>query len=106
MLKPRVACFGHCFSSHFASQRFCLDAHSQASGCPRSGLGFRFPNATQQSTKLDSGSSARSADAGFGYTDFSKEAAVEEKFLAVPNAKLAGEELKTLTAEPHMAATP
>jgi len=25
---------------------------------------------------------------------------------AVPSAKLAGEELKTLTAEPHMAATP
>jgi N-acetylated-alpha-linked acidic dipeptidase len=42
----------------------------------------------------------------FGYADFSKEAAIEQKFLAVPNAKLAGEELKTLTAEPHMASTP
>ena len=42
----------------------------------------------------------------FGYSDFTKEAGIEEKFLAVPNAKLAGEELKTLTAEPHMAATP
>jgi N-acetylated-alpha-linked acidic dipeptidase len=42
----------------------------------------------------------------FGYTDFSKEAKIEEKFLAVPNAKLAGEHLKTLTAEPHLAATP
>src|SRR5579862_449601 len=42
----------------------------------------------------------------FGYSDFSKEAAIEEKFLAVPNPKLAGEELKTLTAAPHMAATP
>ena len=31
---------------------------------------------------------------------------IEEKFLAVPNAKLAGEHLKTLTAEPHLAATP
>jgi hypothetical protein len=28
------------------------------------------------------------------------------KFLAVPDPKLAGEELKTLTAEPHLAATP
>jgi N-acetylated-alpha-linked acidic dipeptidase len=42
----------------------------------------------------------------FGYTDFSKEAAAEAKFLDAPNAKLAGEELKTLTAEPHMASTP
>lgn len=42
----------------------------------------------------------------FGYSDFSKEAAIEEKFLAVPNPKLAGEELKALTAAPHMAATP
>ncbi len=42
----------------------------------------------------------------FGYSDFSKEAAIEKTFLDVPNAKLAGEELKTLTAEPHMAATP
>jgi N-acetylated-alpha-linked acidic dipeptidase len=42
----------------------------------------------------------------FGYADFSKQAKVEEKFLAVPDAKLAGEALKTLTAEPHMASTP
>ena len=42
----------------------------------------------------------------FGYTDFSKQAKIEEKFLAVPDAKLAGEELKTLTAVPHLAATP
>ncbi|MGA3132690.1 MAG: M28 family metallopeptidase [Terracidiphilus sp.] len=42
----------------------------------------------------------------FGYADFSTEAKAEEKFLAVPDAKLAGEELKTLTAEPHLASTP
>jgi len=42
----------------------------------------------------------------FGYRDFSREAKVEEKFLAVPDAKLAGEALKTLTAEPHLASTP
>lgn len=42
----------------------------------------------------------------FGYADFSKEAKLETKFLAVPDAKLAGEELKTLTAEPHLASTP
>ncbi len=42
----------------------------------------------------------------FGYKDFSQQAAIEARFLAVPSAKLAGAELKTLTAEPHMAATP
>lgn len=42
----------------------------------------------------------------FGYADFSKEAKIEARFLTVPDAKLAGEELKALTAEPHMAATP
>jgi N-acetylated-alpha-linked acidic dipeptidase len=42
----------------------------------------------------------------FGFTDFDAEAKLEEKFLAVPDPKLAGEDLKTLTAEPHLAATP
>jgi N-acetylated-alpha-linked acidic dipeptidase len=44
--------------------------------------------------------------ASLGYSDFSAEAHLEEKFLAVPDPKLAGEELKTLTIEPHLAATP
>ncbi len=42
----------------------------------------------------------------FGYFDFSKEAKIEARFLAGPDARLAGEELKTLTAEPHLASTP
>jgi N-acetylated-alpha-linked acidic dipeptidase len=42
----------------------------------------------------------------FGYIDFTAEEKIEEKFLAVPNAKEAGEELKELTAEPHLASTP
>jgi N-acetylated-alpha-linked acidic dipeptidase len=42
----------------------------------------------------------------FGYRDFTAEAKIEKQFLAVPSAKLAGEELKTLTREPHLAATP
>ena len=41
-----------------------------------------------------------------GYSDFSAEARLEEKFMAVPDPQLAGEELKTLTLEPHLAATP
>ena len=42
----------------------------------------------------------------FGYKTFDREQSVEERFLAVPNASMAGLELKTLTAAPHMAATP
>jgi N-acetylated-alpha-linked acidic dipeptidase len=42
----------------------------------------------------------------FGYRDFSAQAKLDQTFLAVPDAKLAGEELKTLTAEPHIAASP
>jgi N-acetylated-alpha-linked acidic dipeptidase len=42
----------------------------------------------------------------FGYADFAAQAQIEEKFLAVPDAALAGQHLKTLTAEPHLAATP
>jgi N-acetylated-alpha-linked acidic dipeptidase len=42
----------------------------------------------------------------FGYTDFTAQSRIEEKFLAVPDAKLAGQHLKILTAEPHMASTP
>jgi N-acetylated-alpha-linked acidic dipeptidase len=42
----------------------------------------------------------------FGYANFAAQSKVEEKFLAVPDARLAGQHLKVLTAEPHMAATP
>jgi len=50
---------------------------------------------------------AQSAPAAvFGYNDFTAEAKIERQFLAVPDAKLAGEELKTLTTVPHLAATP
>jgi N-acetylated-alpha-linked acidic dipeptidase len=42
----------------------------------------------------------------FGYSSFASEGKTESNFLAVPNARLAGEELKALTAEPHVAGTP
>src|SRR5271165_553154 len=42
----------------------------------------------------------------FGYIDFNKQAKVEAKFLAVPDARAAGDDLKTLTVEPHLAGTP
>jgi N-acetylated-alpha-linked acidic dipeptidase len=55
---------------------------------------------------LPSPLAAQNATSMMGYKDFSAEAALEEKFIAVPDAKLAGQHLKTLTAEPHLAATP
>ena len=42
----------------------------------------------------------------FGYADFTAQSKIEEKFLAVPDAQLAGQHLKILTAEPHLASTP
>ncbi|HTW61166.1 MAG TPA: PA domain-containing protein, partial [Terracidiphilus sp.] len=57
-----------------------------------------FPAAT--------GAQTAAPQAVFGYANFDAQAKIEEKFLAVLNAQLAGEELKTLTAAPHVAATP
>jgi len=42
----------------------------------------------------------------FGYADFSQQAKWDAAFMKVPSAKLAGEHLKTLTAEPHWASSP
>lgn len=42
----------------------------------------------------------------FGYSDFTQQAKWDKVFMAVPDAKLAGEHLKTLTAEPHWASSP
>jgi N-acetylated-alpha-linked acidic dipeptidase len=42
----------------------------------------------------------------FGFRDSAAEAAIEARFLAVPDPKLAEEHLRTLTQAPHMAGTP
>ncbi len=39
----------------------------------------------------------------FGYKDFAPQAQIDKTFLAVPDAALAGQHLKILTAEPHIA---
>jgi N-acetylated-alpha-linked acidic dipeptidase len=44
-------------------------------------------------------------DRVLGYRDFSRQAKIDQTFLAVPDARLAQEELKTLTAAPHVAAS-
>jgi N-acetylated-alpha-linked acidic dipeptidase len=69
-------------------------------------LSLSFSLATLLLTALLSAQSTPSSDF-IGYRDFAAEQAkVDESFLAVPDPKLAGEELKTLTAEPHIAASP
>jgi N-acetylated-alpha-linked acidic dipeptidase len=47
-----------------------------------------------------------SSSAIFGFEDATAETALENHFLAVPDPKLAGEHLRTLTQAPHMAGTP
>jgi N-acetylated-alpha-linked acidic dipeptidase len=42
----------------------------------------------------------------FGYTDFTQQQKWDTAFLAIPDAALAGQHLKTLTAEPHWASSP
>jgi N-acetylated-alpha-linked acidic dipeptidase len=42
----------------------------------------------------------------FGYRDFTQQAKWDKAFMAIPDAKLAGEHLKTLTAAPHWASSP
>jgi N-acetylated-alpha-linked acidic dipeptidase len=44
-------------------------------------------------------------DHALGYRDFSRQAKIDQDFLAIPDPKLAQEELKTLTAVPHVAAS-
>jgi N-acetylated-alpha-linked acidic dipeptidase len=68
---------------------------------------FRLPLALLAVPVLTSVlASAQSPPTVFGYSDFTAQSKIEETFLAVPDAKLAGEHLKTLTAEPHLASTP
>jgi len=55
---------------------------------------------------LSLASAAAQAPAVFGYSDFTAQAKIDADFLAVPDAKLAGQELKTLTAKPHIASSP
>jgi len=42
----------------------------------------------------------------FGYRNFARQAEWDALFMAIPDARLAGEHLKVLTAEPHWASSP
>jgi N-acetylated-alpha-linked acidic dipeptidase len=54
----------------------------------------------------DRASKPASSFAIFGFQDAAAETAVESRFLAVPDPKLAEQHLRTLTQAPHMAGTP
>ncbi len=67
------------------------------------------PIAILSSAVLLSGASPTYKDPApsiFGFRDAGPESATESRFLAVPDAKLAEEHLRTLTKDPHMAGTP
>lgn len=64
---------------------------------------FCFPAALLATTLPLLAQSASVPDALFGFRDFAQQAQIDRQFMAVPDARLAGEELKTLTAAPHVA---
>jgi hypothetical protein len=49
---------------------------------------------------------SNSAPLMFGFRDTAAESAIETRFLAAPDPKLAEQHLRTLTQAPHMAGTP
>ena len=57
------------------------------------------------SSNAGGNSPAASSPFIFGFRDAAAESAIEARFLAVPDAKLAEEHLRTLTQAPHMAGT-
>jgi N-acetylated-alpha-linked acidic dipeptidase len=50
--------------------------------------------------------SAQSSQQVFGYHDFTQQAKWDATFLTIPDARLAGQHLKTLTSAPHWASSP
>src|SRR2546429_7685330 len=64
-------------------------------------LFFTSIGGTSQST-----SSPNGVNPLFGFRNSEEENAVESRFLAVPDSKLAEAHLRTLTQAPHMAGTP
>ncbi len=65
---------------------------------PKSGPGLRFAGSA-----LSSSAQSAAPQSVFGYADFAQQAKIDRSFLAVPDAKVAGADLKTLTAAPHIA---
>ena len=57
------------------------------------------------STPGQAGSTQVSPPVIFGYNDFTRQAKIDAEFLTVPDARLAGQHLKILTAKPHIASS-
>jgi N-acetylated-alpha-linked acidic dipeptidase len=64
-----------------------------------------FPG-VQKAERGRAAKTSRDLPAIFGFRDSAAENAIEARFLAVPDPKLAEEHLRTLTKAPHMAGTP
>src|SRR6185312_13530890 len=67
-------------------------------------LAFLFPGSSSPPTQ--SSNSEANATSIAGFRDSSAEHALETKFLAVPDPKIAEADLRVLTQAPHMAGTP
>ena len=63
----------------------------------RSAFAFIFPAAVLMLGSFRPSPAQSVPQGGFGFTDFSSEAQQEQKFLAVPDPKQAGDDLTTLT---------
>src|SRR5580698_8623644 len=61
---------------------------------------------TNLSSDAGGGPTPSGSSAIFGFRDAAAESAIEARFLAIPDAKLAEEHLRILTQAPHMAGTP
>src|SRR6478735_2689000 len=68
------------------------------------GIFFFLPAAAQNQPAQAPATPAPAAITGF--RDAAAEAQLEKSFIAVPDAKLAGEHLRALTSAPHMTGTP
>jgi N-acetylated-alpha-linked acidic dipeptidase len=71
---------------------------------PRPGAGLVGAQAHAPAAPTLAAAPAR--DVGFGFRDFTRQAALDAEFLAVPDARLAQQHLQLLTAAPHWASSP
>src|SRR6185437_9832669 len=74
------------------------------------GLAFLFPGSSTVSTQGSNAAASSTAPSQAvpiaGFRDPSAEHALESRFLAVPDPKIAEADLRVLTQAPHMAGTP
>ena len=69
-------------------------------------LAFTFSSVAQTAPPAPSADPKPASVVVFGFRDFTEQAKWNQKFLAVPDPKLAEEHLRILTQAPHAAGTP